>query len=70
MCNFVIMVLHNLFAKFEWDCSATCVVDNLPYFVIIAPRDILFASMVRDHNVTMMDSMWGSNTDSRVELEA
>ena len=60
MCNFVIMVLHNLFAEFEWDCSAaTCAEDNLAYFVIIAPRDISFL-LVRDHDVTMMDSrnMW------------
>ena len=60
VCNFVIMVLHNLFAEFEWDCSAaTCAEDNLAYFVIIAPRDISFL-LVRDHDVTMMDSrkMW------------
>ncbi len=44
VCNFVIMVLHNLFAEFEWDCSAaTCAEDNLAYFVIIAPRDIFLS---------------------------
>ena len=43
VCNFVIMVLHNLFAEFEWDCSAACVEDNLAYFVIIAPRDIFLS---------------------------
>lgn len=63
VCNFVIMVLHNLFAEFEWDCSATCE-HNLAYFVIISPLDISFFSLFRDHDVTMMDSqnMWDTQT--------